>query len=358
MQTLDDLTKSAARPERDPLRSPVAEPSMRSGTSVTFSANKDWRDRIVLDTLARIVRHRVLAVAMVGVCTTAAGLNTLRHDKYYVATATIFPAASASPMAALGLGGIANLVGGLGGAGGGSSQFPIYENVVHSEHLLTQLVDTPVPGARTLLEHLKIEEDDRALQRIIAMSVVRDNIAYDTDKKTGLVLISYTDRDPAVAAAVANRVLQLLNEFDVSTSTGQARERRQFVEARLEEAHRSLQQAEQRFEVFSQENLRIGRAPDLLLEQARLEREVTIEQEVYLALRKEAEMARIDEQRALPAVNVLDQATPPPVPAGPSLVRSVVFGFALGTVLVVVVFAVQALSPRRWWRKVAALGDA
>src|SRR5262249_10801430 len=119
------------------------------------------------------------------------------------------------------------------------------------------------------------------------------------------------------------------------------------VDARLEDAKKELERAEDRVENFDQGNLRIGKAPDLLLQQARLQREVEIEQEVYLALRKEAEMARIDEQRTTPVVNVLDHATPPLQPAGPSLVRNTALGGIAGCVLVVFIFAVRALSPRR-----------
>jgi uncharacterized protein involved in exopolysaccharide biosynthesis len=248
-------------------------------------------------------------------------------------------------------------MGNLGVTGGGGSQFPIYENVVHSDRLITQLLDLKVAdGKATLLQHLEIAEPDAGLQRILGVAVVRENLTYDTDKKTGLVMISYCDRDPKVAAAVTNRVLELLNDFDVSTTANQARERRKFVEARLGEALANLRTAESKLEDFGNDNLRIGRAPDLLLEQARLEREMSIQQEVYLALRKEAEMARIDEQRTVPVINVLDRAAPPPVPAGPSLIRNLALGGFMGVVVVVVVFALGALSPRQLLRRLNALG--
>jgi uncharacterized protein involved in exopolysaccharide biosynthesis len=345
-------------PEPDAVR-PEREPSLDLWEDQTVSLpSGGWRDRIILATVAGIVRHKFFAFGLLLLCMAAAGLNTLRMDPYYVATATIFPVASDSPVGALGLAGIANLVGGLGMSSGGGSQFPIYENVVHSQHLISELLAMRLPSASgTLMDHLRISELDRTLREKIACGVVAENLIYDTDKKTGLVLISYRDRDPAVAAAVTNRVLQLLNDFDVSTAASQAREKRKFIDARLDEAKQKLLEAESQFENFGEENLRIGKAPELLLQQARLERELNIEQEVYLALRKEAEMARIDEQRSLPVLNVLDYATPPPLPAGPSLVKNVFFGTVMGCFLIFGIFVIAALSPRTWWAAIRRLGS-
>jgi uncharacterized protein involved in exopolysaccharide biosynthesis len=319
-------------PPRQPLLAPEIAPTVA------------WRDRLVSATLEGMLRHRLFAMLLIGVCAGGAGVATLRMEPWYVATATIFPATESSPMGALGIPGIASLVGNLGGLGGGASQFPIYENVVHSERLIAGVLAMQLPETgRTLLDHLEIPEPNPELRIVAATDVVRENILYDTDKKTGLVSISYRDRDPEVAAAVTNRVLSLLNDFDISTSAELARERRRFVDARLAEARDSLQQVERRLEDFGAENLRIGRAPDLLLAQARLERELNIRQEVYLALRKEAEMARIEEQRTVPAISVLDRASVPAMPAGPSLVRNVALGTVLGIFLTVGVFALGAV---------------
>jgi uncharacterized protein involved in exopolysaccharide biosynthesis len=318
-----------------------------------------WRDRVILETLAGIIRHRVFASILVFLCGGVAALATSRVEPWYVATATIFPAAQSNPMGALGFAGIANLVGNLGGGMGGSSQFPIYENVVQSERLIADLLDTRLPETRgTLLDHLEIPEPDPTRRMVAATAVVREAVRYDTDKKTGLVLISYRDRDPEVAAAVANRILELLNDFDISTSAELAAERRRFVDARLAEARDSLELAERQLEGFAAENLRIGRAPDLLLAQARLERELNIRQEVYLALRKEAEMARIEEQRTVPAISVLDHASVPVLPAGPSLVRNVALGIVLGVLGTFALFAFLALSPLQFLRGLRSLGTA
>src|SRR5262249_5571369 len=242
-----------------------------------------WRDQFLAKTASGIVRHKVFAAVLVLVCVAGSVANTLRQDKYYIATATIFPSASPHPMSSAGLGRRARLVGNLGSMPGSTSEFPIYENVVQSDRLIAPLLDTKVPNA-TLLEHLQIEEPNPDLRRNLGIAAVRDNLSYDTDKKTGLVIIGYQDRDPKGAAIVVNRVLDLLNDFDVSTSADQAKERREFVDARLEDAKKELERAEDRVENFDQGNLRIGKAPDLLLQQARLQREVEIEQEVYLAL--------------------------------------------------------------------------
>jgi uncharacterized protein involved in exopolysaccharide biosynthesis len=56
---------------------------------------------------------------------------------------------------------------------------------------------------------------------------------------------------------------------------------------------------------------------------------------VYLTLRKEYELVLIEEQRDVAVVNVLDKATPPLLPEGPSVVRNAaVAGLASSSLLI------------------------
>jgi capsular polysaccharide biosynthesis protein len=326
-----------------PLLIPEEEPSRarpRSGI----------QDRVVYGTLALLWRHRAFVILTVLLTTSAGFVTTLMRTPYYVAQATIFPPPMDGSLSNLAFGGAAGLIGSLGLGGGGTTQFQLYGTFTYSRTVLTDLLQMRLDEAGfagTLIDYLNIEDPDPNTKLQIGIDAVRARLTFASDKKTGVVSIGFQDVNPRVAALVVNHVVDAIDRFDVSTTTKRAGDKRNFIEQRLEESSRSLAAAEKRLEDFRATNLRIGNAPELLLEQARLDREVEIEQQVYLTLRKEYELARIEEERSVSVVNVLDRAVPPVTPAGPSVVK-VTFAAALfGVLLSVGFFALVAVKPRQ-----------
>jgi uncharacterized protein involved in exopolysaccharide biosynthesis len=264
-------------------------------------------------------------------------------------TQSIYPPAGNNPLGGFGFAGMAGLVGSLGIGGGSTSQFPLYGKVIHSRQLIASLLQMSLQDAGrkvTLLQYLEIDEPNTELQLHLATEVMRAKLTYSVDAQTPVATIGCVDLDPKVAALIVNRAQQLLNRFDISTSSNKAREQRRFIEERLEEASQNLTVAEGVLETFQAENVRIGNAPGLQMELARLHREVEIAQQIYLTLRKEFELARIEEQRAISVVNVLDPARPPALPAGPSTLRALAVSGFMGGLLVLFFFVVLALRPR------------
>jgi uncharacterized protein involved in exopolysaccharide biosynthesis len=309
-----------------------------------------WKQRLAFGTLQLLWRHRVFVVCIVAL-TAGAGFAAARfRTPYYIAQATIFPPPVEGSIGGLGLAGVAGIVGSLGLGTPATSLFPLYETFTYSRSVITGLLNLPLDeagGTGTLLDRLAAPDPDANRRLDAAVENVRQRLTFNTDKKTGVVAITYLDHDPRIAAYVVNKVVEALDRFDVDVATKRAGGKRKFIEQRMGESSRSLANAEHVLEQFRQENLRIGNAPDLLFEQVRLQREVEIEQQIYLALRKEYELARIDEERSLAVVNVLDRAVPPVAPAGPSVVKFTLAAGLLGAAIVVGFLALIALQPRR-----------
>jgi len=117
----------------------------------------------------------------------------------------------------------------------------------------------------------------------------------------------------------------------------QAGANRRFIEARLETVRAELARAESAFESFRDSNRHVESSPRLLLEQGRLMREVRTREEVLVALTREYEMARVDENRDVPVLNVLDAARPPAFRTSPRrgllMVAGLMLGLAIGIAL-------------------------
>jgi len=125
------------------------------------------------------------------------------------------------------------------------------------------------------------------------------------------VTVKANSRYPELAAALANRLVVYLNEFNTQTRQSQARERRKFIERRVTEGERDLRDAEESLKVFYQANRSWQQSPHLLFEEGRLRRQVEVRQELYLTLRREYESARIEEVNDTPVITVIDVALVP-----------------------------------------------
>jgi uncharacterized protein involved in exopolysaccharide biosynthesis len=150
-----------------------------------------------------------------------------------------------------------------------------------------------------------------------ATRVLRRRFDITLDRRTNLLRLGVRDRDPVLAAAVANAAAAALQELVMRSLMTQAGANRRFVESRLDGARAELAQAENAAEQFRDVNRHPEDSPRLLMEQGRLLREVRTREEVVIALTREYEMARVDENRDVPVLNVLDPAKPPAFRSSP-----------------------------------------
>lgn len=74
------------------------------------------------------------------------------------------------------------------------------------------------------------------------------------DRKSGIITITVTDRDPKRAAAIANAYVDQLNQLVTELSTSSAHRERVFLQERLKVAQRDLADATERLAQFSSKN--------------------------------------------------------------------------------------------------------
>jgi len=155
-------------------------------------------------------------------------------------------------------------------------------------------------------------------------------------------------RYPELAAAVANRLIDNVNEFNAKRRQSQARMRRVFVEGRIAEGEQELTTAEGQLRTFYERNRSWESSPQLRFEEGRLRRQVDIRQEVLLTLRREHEVARIEEVNDSPVITVIDRAVTPLPKTGPRPVLLLGLALAIGASLgAFAAFAVEFLQRQR-----------
>lgn len=259
----------------------------------------------------------------------------------YTAAASFLPEAQADGLSAVGgLGGIAARFGvTVPGASGESPAF--YAALLESRTLRDQALLTGFPDPRSdirdsvvLLDLLRIDRATLAERLELGREKLSGITSISVNDETGVVTVAVETPYPSLSANVANRFLELVNHFNLSARQTRALERRRFIEGRLRNAARDLRDSEEALKRFLQGNRQWTGSAELVFEHDRLERQVTLKQEVLGELQRSYEQARIQEVNDTPVITTIERAMPPVQKSRPRrrliVILSVVAGSLFG----------------------------
>jgi uncharacterized protein involved in exopolysaccharide biosynthesis len=216
-----------------------------------------------------------------------------------------------------GLQGIASQLG-VGSLGEPSESPNFYVKLIESEELRRRLLNSRFRDPRrsmsdsaTLLEILRIKHDDPQRRMEIGLKRIRRAIGTSFDLKTNVVELKVTSRFPDLAAAIANRTIELVDEFNHEQRVSRARSKRVFVQNRLDSAKAELRQAEERQRFFYDQNRQWRSSPQLVFDEGRLRRNSEVATDLFLTLQRQFESARLDEFNDAAVITVVDPGVPP-----------------------------------------------
>ena len=142
---------------------------------------------------------------------------------------------------------------------------------------------------------------------------------------------------PAVSHALNSRLLALLDDFNRDTRRSQSSAERRFTEARQAQLRAELRASEDSAQRFLEDNRSgIATSPQLKFIYDRLQRGVTLKQQVYGNMVQAFEQARIDEVRDTPVITVVESPHRPARPVSRQLAIKAALAFVLGIALGIV----------------------
>jgi len=304
------------------------------------------------DVLALIRRRARFIAVNVGIVTLVALLVSLILPKWYSAKAVLLPPTeeesnlSLSQLIPRGLGGIK-----LPGA---PTLSDVFISVLKSRSVGDRLITR-----FDLVRRYRLPDSEKALKEL------EGHTKLDLGDE-GTISISVEDRDPKIAAAMANAYIEELDNFNRLTRTSSARRTREFIEERIGVVEKDLAAAENSLSTYQQrksvallspeargqaeiganimaqklalevklnvlrqslvessEEVRrvkeelsaverqLGTLPQAGVATMRLWRDLKVQEQLYELLTGQLEEARIRETRDTPTVQVLDPAVPP-----------------------------------------------
>jgi uncharacterized protein involved in exopolysaccharide biosynthesis len=299
-------------------------------------------------------RWRILRWALIGAV--LAVLPVLFSKLSYTASASFMPQTQLDPARA----GLANLAGQLGlqmgGGGAQQGQTPeFYVSLLESRVILTPLLEDTFtvaeqPSVRgTLLDLLEIEGPPSAQRTQAGIEALQGRIDTRISAKTGVVTVLVRMPWPSLARDVGDSLLAGVNAFNLRTRQSQASEERRFTEGRLNAARDGLRAAEDRLQSFLQRNrLGIDNSPHLTFEHDRLQREVSLQQQIVTSLAQANEEVRIREVRDTPLITVIERPVIPTRADPRGRLKRAIAGLLAGTFLgALVAFTADVFRRRR-----------
>jgi len=195
-----------------------------------------------LDYFAILIKWRKLIVYnFVVVCIVAIGLSFIM-PKWYKAQTTLMPPVEQS----ISTFGLASVLGELPfselGLPGMTSSAEIFKAIIESRKVATAVIEK-----WNLMEVYKKKEFEHAIATLWDHSRVEIT-------QEGLIKISVEERNPELAAGLANSFVEELDRVNQTSTMSQAKNTRIFVEKRLEESQDSLRIAEEALRIFQEEN--------------------------------------------------------------------------------------------------------
>ncbi len=320
---------------------------------------------LMLSIIKRTLKHKVLAILVFVLIVGVAFAFALLSAPFYQTESKIIYQTSGGSQGG-GLGALAALAGVSTFKGDDPSAY--LQDIILSNNMLQSILaekwkvsvalpDTSTPVDLQTLWKIKPDTTKENWQLKLEygmLSALKKGkyIVFSQDKKSGVITLSTEFQDPQVSFDVNNFIYNQLSDILKNKMHFKASENRKFTEERLLEVKDNLKEAEDNLRRFRQRNrLRVDPADEL--EDARLQREVLVNQEIMIQLQKQYEIAKIDEARDIPVLDIIDLPMKPIEKSKPKR-KMIVLAGGVAAVFFAVLLAVLYdvfLEKKIAWRK-------
>lgn len=195
-----------------------------------------------------------------------------------------------------------------------------------------------------LISYYEVEAENETERLIMVVETIGDSLEISTARTTKVVSLSYSSGEPELSAAIVNAFLVELNRYNQDIRDSRAKQNREFIEEQLEETRKLLKNATAALADFGAKNRKIA-TPDLEIELDRLKRNVRVQEEVYITLKKQLQLAKIEEQEKKPVIEIIEKASVPLYKSSPKTMRNVILaGFVSLFLFIGLAFVLEYIS--------------
>lgn len=208
------------------------------------AAPRDLMEQKAWYALGTLWRHRKLVAAVTVAAALVSILIALLTPKWYAAEARVLtPEGGSGGM----LGMLQAVAPGAAALFGGGGEYPRYLSILTSRSMLEAVVEE-----FDLVEVYDIEDSETPMHDAIEM--LAPNVDFEVSMDYNYLAVRALDKNPERAAAMANFMVEELNETNALLASQNARQTRLFIERRLREAEADLDSVRATMQAFQEEN--------------------------------------------------------------------------------------------------------
>lgn len=211
----------------------------------------------------------------------------------------------------------------------GLDPFRFYREILKSRPFIYSVVELPVGverGEKNVYEFTGIDPAGPMSKEEIYQTV-SGMLSAEMDKTSGILTIGVKTGDRHFSMNFANIITSELEKFSLEFFLKRSRTKRLYLENRTRESEIKLKQVEERLKQFRLSNRRIDDSPVLQMEEQKIKRETTLEQDIYMSFARELEKIKLDEKREITPLIVLEPATFPYYKSGMAKRKAVMIAF-------------------------------
>lgn len=192
---------------------------------------------------------------------------------------------------------------------------------------------------------IQLSEDQERIRKMIA-----ENISLETNDKEGYLILSSRFPEPKLAAEVAQKGLELLQQYITEFKIEKATAQLEFIEERHKEKKKEFREAQATLAAFRDRNKNVTSAM-ARTEEERFQNEYQLAFDVYSELAQQLEQARITVKEDTPVFSIVKPVIVPLEKSSPNRpMILIIWTFLGGVVAIGWIFGKQFLSTvkTRW----------
>ncbi|MBT4636179.1 MAG: hypothetical protein HOK52_00030 [Candidatus Marinimicrobia bacterium] len=174
-----------------------------------------------------------------------------------------------------------------------------------------------------------LEDEPDNIRDKMVVDKLNDLINVSKSRLSPIVTINVNFFEPQLAADILSAVIEESGQIQIKLKSKKISEKRQFIEERIVEVMTALRNAEVALKDFKESNRRPDRSPSLKLVESRLEREVSLQNSLYVTLKSQFENVKIEEVEESAMIQVVDGPIVPFRLTKPKRLMSILFSLII-----------------------------
>lgn len=211
-----------------------------------------------------------------------------------------------------------------------------YWGIYYNDYITVNPISLLKKINRNIMFPKILSEDERRLA--FAKEVLKAKISLSENRRSGLnTVIVTTKKYPDLSSQIINEVYLAVLEYTNQINNIKAQEKIEFIEKRLNEVRINLNHSEDKMLKFVIENKNFENSPTLSLEKTRIQREIVSNNQIYLSLLDQYEIAKIDEKDNTHSLFYLDRAVLNSFKNGLGLLEGLLITFVFSYILFLII---------------------